>query len=629
MNRAMTHRGPDDEGYFTDQTTQLAMRRLSIIDVAGGRQPITTDDGRHTVVFNGEIYNFQAVRDDLTRLGHRFHTLCDTEVVLHAFVEWGPDSLQRLRGMFALAIWDRDTKELFCARDRLGIKPFLFAETSQWFGFASEVKALLQMPGCPRTFDHEALHHHLALGALPTPMTLFKEIRALPPGHMAWYRNGNWRQERYWDVSFDVDPRITESDAVEGLEHHLQESVKLRLISDVPLGAFLSGGIDSSLVVGMMAKLGADPLKTFSIGWESKYAEFNETHHARSVAKRYGTDHHERTVTSDDLLGELPRIVWAYDQPTPSAFQTYFVSKFTKSQGITVALSGLGGDEIAAGYRFFPGAVTRERRWRRVSKLPGPLLRQLARMSHRGGLLGSVGRETGRTSKSAGWLFRNHRMLDGIEEMTRSLYASGLAERALDWSTPDLVMDQIDAAPSDDIVNRLIYHELHRFMVDDPLTDTDRCSMAHSLEVRVPLIDHELVEYAGTIPPHLKVRGGESKRLLKKLAETHLPHDAIYRRKMGFEIPLPHWVNGELTPVLDSVLSKEVVAARGLFRPEEVSKLRKRAASSDARGPAGFVWSLAVIELWCRLYLDSDTPTEPDIDLDTLINQTPAVSLAV
>lgn len=625
VNRSMAHRGPDDEGYFTDGATQLAMRRLSIIDVKGGHQPITTGDGRYTIVFNGEIYNYQATREDLMRRGHRFTTNSDTETILRGYAEWGAECVHRLRGMFGFAIWDRDSRELFVARDRLGIKPFFFIDTPQWFAFASEVKALLCLPGCPRAFDYETLHHHLAFHAIPTPRTMFRDIRALPPGYHGRYRDGTWRTEQYWDVPFRVDLRMSEDEAVAGLEATLSEAVKLHLISEVPLGAFLSGGVDSSLVVAMMARHADAPVKTFSIGWGKEYADFNEVEHARAVAGMYATDHHEHTVTTGDLLAELPRIVWHYDQPTPSAFQTYFVSKFTKSQGITVALSGLGGDEIAAGYPYFPQYAQHEAMWERAAKIPAPLLRLLARAC-----AGTrVGRAATTAQQTPGWRFRYHRMLDGIDGKLGKLYVPPLAERALAWDSSAIVMNQIDSAASDSIVNRVIYHDLRRFMVDDPLTDTDRCSMAHSLEVRVPLIDHVLVEYAGTIPPHFKVRKREAKYLLKRVAEKYLPRQAMYRRKMGFEFPMVHWVNGPLRGILDAVLSEESVRRRGLFRPEEVSAWRRHAHDQPSRGVASFLWNLTVFELWCRLYIDPDTPAPPDCDTTALVHTTPRVSLAL
>ncbi len=625
MNGSMGHRGPGDEGYFTDRTTQLAMRRLAIIYVKGGHQPITSTDGRYTIVFNGEIYNYQAIREELIGLGHTFSTNSDTETILIGYARWGADCVHRLRGMFAFAIWDRLRDELFVARDRLGIKPFFFVETPQWFAFASEVKALLQIPGCPRTFDYETLHHHLVLYAVPTPRSMFSEIRSLEPGYRAWYRNGMWRTERYWDVPFTVNERMSEEEAIGGIEGLLREAVRLRLISEVPLGAFLSGGVDSSLVVAMMAVQTDAPVKTFSIGWEKRYDEFNEVHHARAVAERYGTDHHEHLVTTDDLLAELPQIVWHYDQPTPSAFQTYFVSKFTKSQGITVALSGLGGDEIAAGYPYFPQYARQERMWQYLRRVPAPLRRFLASACS-----GSrVGRASFTASQTPGWRYRHHRMLDGIDERLRGLYRPELAVRSRAWDTTALVMNQLDSAPTDSIVNRFVYHDLRRFMLDDPLTDTDRCSMAHSLEVRVPLIDHKLVEFVGTIPPALKIRNGEAKYLLKRLADRYLPRQVIHRRKMGFEFPMIHWIRGPLKPVLDRVLSEESVRARGLFRPEAVAAWRQRAEEQPTRGDALFLWNLTVLELWCRLYLDPETAVRPNTDTEALLLAKPRVSLAL
>jgi asparagine synthase (glutamine-hydrolysing) len=629
MNRTMIHRGPDDEGYYSAGPLQMAMRRLSIIDLAGGHQPISTVDGRYTIVFNGEIYNYESIRDELLDLGHQFQTNSDTETVLISYAQWGADCVDRLRGMFAFAIHDRETDEMFLVRDRLGIKPLLFINTPRWFAFASELKVLMQIPGFPRRFNHEALHHHLSLNALPTPMTLFSDVHAIPPGYRAWYRRGEWQQEQYWDVEFNVNPRMTEAEALAGVEDHLLESVKLRLISEVPLGAFLSGGVDSSLVVAMMAGMTSKAVRTFSIGWEQKYGEFNETQHARAVASRYGTDHHEHMVTIDDLLAELPKIIWYCDQPTPSAFQSYFVSKFTRSQGITVALSGLGGDEIGAGYPYYSNYVASERFWQRVGMIPGFVRNPLSALRETPGLAGRIGRMCYQAGLTPGGRFGAHRMVDGIEHRLLELYEPALATKAAEWDTQALIAELIDRPETDSIINRIIYHDLRRYMVDDPLTDTDRCSMAHSLEVRVPLIDHKLVEFAGTIPPEMKITGGETKYLLKKVGEKYLPHEVMYRRKMGFEFPMVHWIHDTLAPLLDATMSPEKVRARGLFKPEVVQALRQRAVSGNSRGEAAFLWSITVLELWCRLYLDVDDPTEPEMDIWELADREPRVSLAI
>jgi asparagine synthase (glutamine-hydrolysing) len=623
MNNAMTHRGPDDEGYYVDGTTHLAMRRLSIIDRSGGHQPISTPDGRYTIVFNGEIYNYKSIRDELEVLGHVFRTQSDTEVVLLAYAQWRGESVHKLQGMFAYAIWDRENQDLFLARDRLGIKPLFYCHTPQLFAFGSELKVLKQVPGFPREIDHEAIHHMIALGSVPTPMSLFRNVRQIPPGHRAWYRGTDLHVEEYWDIPFDTDPTMSEQDALEGLDGLLRESVRMRLMSEVPLGAFLSGGVDSSLVVAMMAQELSEPVKTFTISWGDENADFNEDVYSTAVAQQYKTEHHVHTIGLDDLIGELPRLIWLYDQPTASAFQSYFVSAFTRRH-VTVALSGLGGDEIAAGYPFFHEYHVRERKLAALSKIPTFARQGMSTaLSPFSGPLGRVGRVVGESLGTPGQRYSEHRMYTGIEDRIREGYTTNMREHISEKQTENLISRIIDHADSDDIVNKITYHELRRYMVDDPLTDTDRCSMAHSLEVRVPLIDHRLVEFAGTIPAPMKVRNGENKYLLKRLAENYLPHHTIYRPKMGFSIPLVHWVSGGLSPLIDKILSPESVEARGLFKPEAVQRWRASLADSPTRGEAAFVWSIAVLELWCRLYLDMDTPDVENMSTHDLIHRKP------
>ncbi len=626
MNDAMTHRGPDDEGYYTDGATQLAMRRLAIIDLQGGHQPITTPDGRYTIVFNGEIYNYLDIRNDLLARGHKFATNSDTETILLSYVEWGGECVHRLRGMFAFAIWDRDEDALFLARDRLGIKPLLYTNSGDCFAFGSELKVLLQAPGLAREFDYDALYYLLAFQALPTPLHLIRGVRSIPPGWRGWYRNGSLDLEEYWDVSFDSQTPMTEADAIDGMEEKLRESVRIRLMSEVPLGGFLSGGVDSSLVVSMMAGELPEPVRTFNIGWGDEYGEFNEVEHARAVAERYAADHHEHLVTVDDLIDELPEIVWHYDQPTPSAFQAYFVSKFTR-QAVTVALSGLGGDEIAAGYDSFGHYARLEKRFARRRMVPRPLRKMLSNLLARGNdtarHIGTALDVEGRSSSS---LFGQHRMLPGTDEIVRSLCRPDVAARtnakAADW-----IGAIVDRAGAHSMVDQLTYLELRRFMIDDPLTDTDRCSMAHSLEVRVPFLDHELVEFACSIPPGVRMPTPETKYLLKKVAERYIPKSVIYRPKMGFSFPMVHWVPGPLKPLLDQVLSPESVRRRGLFELGAVAAAREQATQHPSRGSAAFVWNLAVLELWCRLYLDVDTPQAPQVSTEELIHQMPVMSL--
>ncbi len=557
MNESQTHRGPDEGSLHLEPGVGLGHRRLSIIDLATGQQPLFNEDGSVAIVFNGEIYNFQELVPELQALGHVFRTHSDTEVIVHAWEAWGEDCVQRLRGMFAFALWDRNRQTFFMARDRLGVKPMYYAVLDDGLLlFGSELKSLLAYNGCrggngglKRDIDPLAVEEYFALGYVAEPRTIFKQALKLSPGHMLSIRRGQPvpQPKPYWDVRFTLDNRIGAADACEELRQRLTESVRLRMISEVPLGAFLSGGVDSSAVVATMAGLSSTPVHTCSIAFDDP--AFNEAAFAQAVASRYHTDHFVETVKSDDfdLIDTLARL---YDEPyaDSSAIPTYRVCQLARKR-VTVALSGDGGDESFGGYRRYRLHLMEERM---RSALPAGLRQPLF------GLLGRV-------YPKADWAPRIFRAKTTFEGMARSsveayfhsvshlrrpmraqLFSPAFKQALGGYDAQHVFDRHAAAAGTDDPLALIQYLDLKTYLVGDINTKVDRASMAHSLEVREPLMDHKLVEWLATLPNHLKIRGQEGKYLLKKAMEPKLPNEVLYRPKMGFAVPLARWFRGPL-----------------------------------------------------------------------------------
>ena len=595
MCNAMSHRGPDDEGVYLRNDVGLGMRRLSIIDLKTGRQPISNEDGSIHVVFNGEIYNFEELRQGLEARGHSFRTSTDTEAIVHLYEEHGDRCVDSLRGMFTFALWDERRRLLLLARDRLGIKPLYYTVADGRLLFASELKALLQLPDIERTLDWGSVHHLFTSLHTPQTESIIEGVRKLAPGHILVARSdGRLRIEPYWDVTFAPDRDRSEAWFAERLRELLEESVRLHLVSDVPLGAFLSGGIDSSSVVAAAARLTSGPVKTFSIGFAD--ADYNELHHARRVAARFGTEHHE-LVLEPDVLGIMEDLAWFLDEPfgDPSAIPTFMVSKLA-AEHVTVVLSGDGGDELFAGYDKYRV----ERRERRYRLVPAPLRRALGRV---GGRMheGMKGRN-----------FLRHIALDGADryldgsalfkaDQTRLLFQREAFERL---STCDPVAEAARrlAAANGDWLSVLQYQDLKHYLPLDILTKVDRMSMAHSLETRVPLLDHKLVEFAATIPPRFRLRGGTTKYIFKRAMRGILPDEVIDRPKHGFAVPLGRWFRGQLRSVVQDLLLSERCRARGVFNAEYIEQLlrmQERGRDLDFQ-----LWTLMSFELWCRRFLD-------------------------
>ncbi len=608
MNAVQVHRGPDDAGIHCQGPVGLAHRRLSIIDLSpAGHQPMANEDGTIWIVFNGEIYNFQDLRPGLIERGHRFRSRTDTEVILHLYEEHGVGCLPYLRGMFAFAIWDAPRRQLFLARDRLGKKPLCYQWDEDAFRFASEAKAILQDPAVSVRPDPEGISLYLTYGYVPSPISAFQGLCKLPPAHYLICRDGEVEAVRYWRLRRDRKQHRPEVEWCEEIRARLEEAVRLRLISDVPLGAFLSGGIDSSAVVAMMSRASSSAIKTFSIGFDQP--EYDELTYARRVAERFGTDHHE-LVVRPDAVAILPKLSWHYDEPfgDSSAVPTYYVAQMTR-QYVTVALNGDAGDENFGGYdRYVANLLAAS-----FDGWPGAgLFRRGIRWGLR--LLPGSGRRTS-------LLYRGRRFLEGLTEPPERRYARWIChfygDRKAELLHPEFrrilgeddVLEILLAAyresDAPDFADATLGVDAALYLPDDLLVKVDIASMAHSLEARSPFLDHEFMEFAATIPSDLKVRGREKKIILKRALTGLLPDEILHRPKMGFGVPIDHWLRHELKDLAYDTLLSPRAQARGYFRPEAVQRL----LDEHTRGTASWhylLWTLLMLEIWHRTFVDGD-----------------------
>lgn len=597
MCASIAHRGPDDSGFFIGPGVGLGMRRLSIIDLHTGHQPLSNEDGTVWVVFNGEIYNYESLRQQLIAGGHELATRTDTEVIVHLYEDYGPDLVDHLRGMFAFAVWDARTKQLLLARDRMGIKPLYYADLGDRLVFASELKAILEVPGVDRELDWSSVNHLLASLTTPSSRSIIRGIHKLEPAHVLRAGRGLRTQtSRYWDVAFEPNRRAKGQDLVEELRERLDESIRIHMVSDVPVGAFLSGGIDSSSVVGHMMRHATGPVKTFAIGFEE--VPFNELPYARAIARRFSTDHHE-LIVRPDIVDILDDLAWHLDEPfgDPSAIPTFLLSRMA-AEHVKVVLSGDGGDELFAGYDKYRV----EQRERRYSRLPAIARKALQRIG---------------TSLPEGATGRNFLMHHSLAGWDRYL-DTGLFFRA--HARQELLHPDVRAAienddPLRDARERLTRHDnwlsaaqdvdLHGYLPLDILTKVDRMSMAHSLEVRVPLLDHEFVEFVATIPPELNLKGGSGKGVFKSAMRGILPDEVIDRPKRGFAVPLANWFRGELEGFARDLLLSRRARERNILNAAYVEKLLDLHGSGR---PLDFqLWTLISFELWCRTFLDKRT----------------------
>jgi asparagine synthase (glutamine-hydrolysing) len=594
MCRVMTHRGPDDDGFYVTSGIGMGMRRLRIIDLEGGRQPVHNEDGTVWTVFNGEIYNYQELRERLQSRGHRLYTSTDTEVLVHLYEDYGERMVQFLRGMYAFAIWDAKNQRVFLARDRIGIKPLYYALAGERLCFASELKALLALRDIAKDIEWQAFGHVVSHLTTPHDQSVIRGVRKLRPAH--WMsvsrRNAHVTVAPYWDVQFVASATHTEASLVEELRELLDESVRLHMISDVPLGAFLSGGVDSSSVVATMSRASSRPIRTFTIGFDE--TEFNEAPAAREVADALGSEHHEEII-KPDVLNVIDKLIWHLDEPfgDSSAIPTYMVSRLA-SQSVTVVLSGDGGDELFAGYdRYFV-----EMREQRYDRLPA-VIRRLA---------GAVGRAL--PDFTRGKNFLTHLGTTGAERYAdaSTLFRLNQFPRLFMPDVLPRVLPEIDIDASRRRVNAthwlsaLQYKDLKSYLPLDILTKVDRMSMAHALEARVPLLDHKLVEVAARIPPEMQIRDWRSKHVLKSAMKGMLSDTVLNRPKRGFAVPLGAWFKGKLEDFARDVLLSTRSRQRGIFNAAYLEKLLER--HSRGRALDLHLWTLISCELWCRAFLD-------------------------
>ena len=596
MNTAITHRGPDDEGYFRDAQAVLGMRRLSIIDLAGGHQPVHNEDETVQCVFNGEIYNYRELRGELERLGHCFYTHSDTEVIVHGYEAWGDGVFARLDGMFGIALWDTKTRTLLLGRDRFGEKPLFYCEQADRLVFASELKSLLHVPGLPREIDPAAVRAYVTFGYVPTPGSIWRGVRKLPPGCFLRFVDGRAQVGRYYTLALEPKTTLSERDAEEELAQRLDAAVKSRLVSDVPFGAFLSGGLDSSVVVALMARHLSQPVRTFSIGFREE--RYNELADARRVADHVKTEHHE-LVVQPDAVELLQNLVWYLDEPfaDSSAVPTYLVSKLAREH-VKMVLTGDGGDESFGGYSRYLKFLDLER------------VRSLEPMASGAAQL------AGRFVPGANG-YRLRRIAERLRQRFPDSYLSGVAVTRADVSD-ELLGDAVradgadhygslaavaDAARGLDALDRCVSIDMASYLPDDVLVKLDRMAMANSLEGRSPLLAHDVVDFAVQLPRELRVQGRRGKHLLRRVAARWLPREVLDKPKKGFGIPLGDWFRGPLKGLAADVIGSRAFRERGLLRPAAAERyLRGHLAGEADYGE--ILWLTLSLELWATRYLD-------------------------
>jgi asparagine synthase (glutamine-hydrolysing) len=597
MTDVLAHRGPDGEGFHVDGAIGLGHRRLAIIDLDGGAQPMGSSDGTLWITYNGEVYNYRELRTELQARGYTFTTQSDTEVVLRAYEAWDVGCLPRLRGMFAFAIWDGRRRRMLLARDRVGIKPLVYAWDGTRLLFASEIKAVLQDPHVARDLDWDALADYFTYHYIPAPRTVFRAIRKLPPASylICPLAGGPHEIHRYWDLRMTPDHRVTEREWIASLQDLLDETIKLHTVSDVPVGAFLSGGLDSSTVVACMAQVSPQPIRTFSIGFDDK--DFDELAYARLMAARYGTHHFEQVV-KPDVLEIVPQLAWQFDEPfaDASAVPTYCVSRITREH-VTVALSGDGGDESFAGYRRYAEALKLDHQ-ARVLSVVRPLLRLAT-----AGLPENVRGRGFLDLLAAPPVRRYFRMMTHQREHTLAALLTPGARGEAPRLRPEYFDDLAIEAGTNDYLSTLQYLDVRHYLPEDILTKVDRTSMLVSLEARVPLLDHVLMEHVATIPATLKFRAGAGKHILKQAMRDRLPAPILSRPKMGFGVPLGRWLRNELRDFARDLLLDGRARQRGIVQTAPVERLLDE-HQRGRRDRSAQIWALVCFELWARTWMD-------------------------
>src|SRR5437763_4995409 len=605
MNDGIRQRGPDDDGFYFGDGVGLGMRRLSIIDLKGGHQPIHNSDRTAWIVFNGEIYNYRELRKQLESRGHQFYTDSDTEAIVHAYDEFGPDCPKYLRGMFAFAIWDERAKSLFLARDRVGKKPLLYAQLNGQLVFGSEFMALLRHPDVSRDVNYEAIHHYLSFICVPAPLTAYQAIRKLQPGHWLLWKNGEIKLERYWLLDFSQKISISEAEAGERVVDLLRDAVRVRLMSEVPLGAFLSGGIGSSAIVALMAQESSEKVKTFSIGFEEQ--DFSELHHAKRVAEYIGAEHHE-FIVRPDAMEILPTLVEHYGEPfaDSSAIPSYYVSRETRKY-VTVALNGDGGDECFAGYERY-AAMNLAQRYAKLlpAVIRNGVIRNVARALPEFRSRANPLRKAQRfiDAASLGPVQRYLRWVSAFDEQAKSnLYSNDFRNQTAAFSTIGFIEPWFAKANGAGIVDASLLTDTMTYLPNDLLVKMDIASMTVSLEARSPFLDHHLMEFAASLPESLKLRGMTTKYLLKRVLKKFVPGENLTRAKMGFGVPIGHWFRGTMQPFVRETLLSEKALARGLFNRASVRQLIDQHVANKVNHEHR-LWSLLMLELWFQRFID-------------------------
>jgi asparagine synthase (glutamine-hydrolysing) len=608
MNRRIVHRGPDDEGFFVEENIGLAMRRLSIIDVKSGHQPLTNENRDVWIVFNGEIYNHAELRENLEARGHQYRTRSDTETIVHLYEEYGSDCVNHLRGMFAFVIWDRRKRALFAARDRLGIKPFYYRWDGKSFLFGSEIKTILTYPGVDAEFDRGRLAEYLTFGYITGPQTMFAGIRKLMPGHtLELSERGEPKITRYWDLVVPVDELPREhSYYVKNYREKLESAVGSHLMSDVPLGVFLSGGLDSSAVAALTAKIRGDKIQTFAVGYGEE--EFSELPYARQVADHIHSDHHEVRLSREEFFDSLPRLIWHEDEPIvwPSSVSLYYVARLARER-VTVVLTGEGSDETLAGYTRYAWTLLNSKMDRTYRAMTPAFLRRWLRQGIASApLSASLHRKLEHTflmRDGASWpsfYFDNFYSAFSDAEFNELLTPEALQSAGHAYNGS---MEPWEHS-SGDLLHRLLYTDINSYLIE-LLMKQDQMSMAASIESRVPFLDHPLVEFTARIPAAHQIKGMAGKFILKEAVEDLLPHDIIYRKKMGFPTPWAYWLAGPQLQQVENLLTEPRSAARGLFRPETISQIFAEHRTGH-RDHGNRIWRLLNLELWQRVCLEGN-----------------------
>ncbi|MEQ1517180.1 MAG: asparagine synthase (glutamine-hydrolyzing) [Usitatibacteraceae bacterium] len=600
MNRRLAHRGPDAEGYFQQGPAQLAQRRLSVIDIVASTQPMSTADARHTLVYNGELYNYRALRQELEAAGCQFRTAGDTEVTLQAIAQWGDAALSKFQGMFAFAHWDAETQTLFAARDHLGVKPFHYFWDGKLFAFASELKALLEHPAVSKEIDLNALGLFLECQYIPAPLTIYKHIRKLPAGHALRLASGELKIWNYWNLDYRNKPAWDEAESLSRLEAELRRSVESMLVSDVPLGAFLSGGVDSSVVAALMTDITGKPIDTFNLGFQHSDKTFDtsqsEHEQAATVAQHIGSRHHALMVTPDSVLEAFDGWVDVFDEPfgDQAALPTMLLSKLTRKE-VTVVLTGEGADELFSGYANYAKRIREERLTGVLGHAYSPLralVPHLPALWQKDRIVKAMGQSPARRYATIPNVF---------DRATHpALFSAALASHQR-THIADYAERFFAECNSPSYLEKIMNVDMRLWLPDDLLTKVDRATMAYSLEARVPYLDHKFIEFVAQLNPALKQNGKTTKYLLKKLAEKYLPHDVIYRPKQGFVMPLTQWLEGGLKPRMERALGADGLGKRGLFREGALQRVLREHRGRRSNH-AGRLWALTVLELWFEKY---------------------------